>query len=73
LIEVVLDVSIEVGESELQSLASWVAGGLTAYDAAYLVLAEERGLELLIIDDEKVVAIAGVITRPLVSGPSSGG
>jgi hypothetical protein len=36
-------------------------------------LAEERGLELLIIDDEKVVAIAGVITRPLVSGPSSGG
>jgi hypothetical protein len=37
LIEVVLDVSIEVGESELQSLASWVARGLTAYDAAYLV------------------------------------
>jgi predicted nucleic acid-binding protein len=66
------DLMFEVGEPELRSVASWVARGLTAYDAAYVALAEERGLEL-VTDDEKVVAIAGEITRPLVSGPSSGG
>lgn len=60
------DLLFEVGEPELQSVASWVARGLTAYDAVYVALAEERG-HPLVTDDQTVVAIAGVVARPLVS------
>jgi predicted nucleic acid-binding protein len=66
------DLLFEVGEPELQSVASWVARGLTAYGAAYVALAEERGLEL-VTDDEEIVSMASEISRPLVAGPSPGG
>ena len=52
-------------EPELQPIASWVARGLTAYDAAYVALAEERG-EPLVTDDQAIVAIAGDIAQQLV-------
>jgi predicted nucleic acid-binding protein len=61
------DLLFEVAEPELQSIASWVARGLTAYDAVYVALAEERG-QPLVTDDETIVAIAGEFTRPLVGG-----
>jgi predicted nucleic acid-binding protein len=54
----------------LESVASWVARGLTAYDAVYVALAEERGLAL-VTDDETIVTLAGEITRPLVGGSPS--
>ena len=52
-------------EPELQLVASWVARGLTAYDAAYVALAEERDLAL-VTDDETIIELAPEISRPLV-------
>ena len=65
------DLSFEVDEPELQLVASWVARGLTAYDAAYVALAEERDLAL-VTDDETTIELAPRISRPLVGGPPSG-
>jgi predicted nucleic acid-binding protein len=66
------DLLFEVGEPELQSVAAWVARGLTAYDAVYVALAEERG-QVLVTDDDAIIALAGELTRPLVEGSPTGG
>jgi predicted nucleic acid-binding protein len=66
------DLAFEVGEPELPSVASWVARGLTAYDAAYLALAEERKMAL-VTDDSAIVEQAPGVSRPLVGGPASAG
>jgi predicted nucleic acid-binding protein len=58
------DLLFEVAEPELARVAAWVARGLTAYDAAYVALAEERALPL-VTDDEAIVKVAGEIARPL--------
>jgi predicted nucleic acid-binding protein len=55
----------EAAEPELARVAVWVARGLTAYDAAYVALAEERAVPL-VTDDEAIVKVAGQIARPLV-------
>jgi len=65
------DLLFDVAEPELQSIASWVARGLTAYDAAYVALAEERG-QPLVTDDQTIVAIAGDIAQQLVGGSKPG-
>jgi predicted nucleic acid-binding protein len=65
------DLLFDFGEPELRSVASWVARGLTAYDAVYVALAEERG-HALVTDDETIVALAGEFGRPLVGGSSAG-
>ena len=51
-------------------MASWVARGLTAYDAAYVALAEERDLAL-VTDDETIIELAPEISSPLVLGEST--
>lgn len=51
---------------EWTRVASWVAQGLTAYDAAYVALAERHRLQL-ITDDATIVAVASDIAVPLVS------
>lgn len=66
LAEALDDLLFEVGEPELRSVASWVARGLTAYDAGYVALAEQRGIAL-VTDDQTIVARAPEITRPLVA------
>ena len=66
------DLAFDVGEPGLPSVASWVARGLTAYDAAYVALAEERGLALM-TDDVKILELAPDIGRPLVGGRPSAG
>lgn len=65
------DLLFEVAEPELQSVASWIARGLTAYDAVYVALAEERD-QPLVTDDQTIVAIAGELARPLVEGSTQG-
>jgi len=66
------ELSFDVGEPELQSVAAWVARGLTAYDAVYVALAEERALPF-VTDDETVLQLAAGISRPLVGGSPSAG
>jgi predicted nucleic acid-binding protein len=59
------DLRFEVAEPELASVAAWVGRGLTAYDAAYVALAEDRGTPL-VSDDETILEVAPDIARPLI-------
>lgn len=58
------ELGFEFKEPELPRVASWTARGLTAYDAAYVALAEARSTPL-ITDDDLVVAVAGDIATAL--------
>lgn len=59
------DLLFEVAVPDLASVAKWVARGLTAYDAAYVALAEERGTSL-VSDDRTILDVARSVARPLV-------
>ena len=54
---------------EWTQVASWVARGLTAYDAIYVALAERHRLQL-ITDDASITAVAPDIAVPLVPARS---
>lgn len=58
------DLGFDVGEAELAAIAAWTSRGLTAYDAAYVALAESRRLPL-ITDDERILTLASGVARPL--------
>jgi predicted nucleic acid-binding protein len=62
-----LDLGFELIEPELDGIAEWAGNGLTAYDAAYVAVAEEAGIPLL-TDDATICAIAGTIAQPLQRG-----
>lgn len=53
----------EVIDPGLGRIALWTARGLTAYDATYVALAEERDIRL-ITDDRQILAIAEGIAQP---------
>jgi predicted nucleic acid-binding protein len=53
-----------VRQPGLRRVASWSARGLTAYDACYVALAEERRA-LLLTADERILALAAGVARPL--------
>jgi predicted nucleic acid-binding protein len=72
LAEALADLSFEVSEPELSSVASWVSRGLTAYDAAYVALAETRELSL-ITDDDATIEINPGTSCALVGGSASAG
>jgi predicted nucleic acid-binding protein len=57
-------VGFEFEEPELARVACWTARGLTSYDAAYVALAEGRGIPL-ITDDDLVVAVADDVATAL--------
>lgn len=59
------DLGFDVAEPELPSVAAWTAHGLTAYDSAYVALAEARGVPLL-TDDQQVLYLAPDLALPLV-------
>jgi predicted nucleic acid-binding protein len=48
----------------LTRIAHWAGLGLTAYDACYVALAEQRRVQLVTADD-RILAVAGHLARPL--------
>jgi predicted nucleic acid-binding protein len=59
-----LDLGFELIEPELEGVAEWAGRGLTAYDAAYVAVAEEAGISL-VTDDAGICSIAHPIAEPL--------
>jgi len=55
-----------VSEPAIDAVAEWTARGLTAYDAAYVALADGLGVRL-VTDDELVLSVAARIALPLAS------
>jgi predicted nucleic acid-binding protein len=58
------DLSFELIEPDLARVAYWTACGLTAYDAAYVAVAEAQGTQL-VTDDALILNIAGEVARAL--------
>ena len=54
----------ELVEPELSGVARWTARGLTAYDAAYVAVAEAVEVQL-VTDDDRILALAPAIATPL--------
>jgi predicted nucleic acid-binding protein len=52
------ELGFELIEPELVRVAHWTAEGLTAYDAAYLAVAEAAETRL-VTDDDLIVSVAG--------------
>ena len=61
------ELDFEIVDADLETVAVWTAKGLSAYDAAYVALADEHGITL-ITDDERILAVAGEVARPLARG-----
>lgn len=60
-----LDVlALELVQPGLPAAAGWVAEGLTAYDAAYVAVAEEASIPLL-TSDEEILRVARDVAQPL--------
>jgi predicted nucleic acid-binding protein len=62
----ILRLRFSVREPELGQTARWTAEGLSAYDAAWVAVAEATGLPL-ITDDDEIVAVAPDVALPLSS------
>jgi len=63
LAEALEDLSFDLVEPELTAAARWVAAGLTAYDAAYVAVAEAAAIPL-ITSDQTILALAPGVARP---------
>ena len=58
-----LEVSrFEIVDPRLDRIASWTARGLTAYDATYVALAQERRVRL-VTNDRQILAVAEGIAQ----------
>lgn len=60
------ELGFELIEPDLARVACWTARGLTAYDAAYVAVAEAGGTQL-VTDDDLLVTIADQIATALAS------
>lgn len=58
------ELGFEQTEPDLGRVAHWTACGLTAYDGAYVAVAEATGAPL-VTDDDLITEIAGGIAKPL--------
>jgi predicted nucleic acid-binding protein len=53
-------VGLKVTSPDLRAVARWVVAGLSAYDAAYVAVAEAVGAELITADRQIVAAAPGI-------------
>jgi predicted nucleic acid-binding protein len=60
------ELGFELREPELGRVARWTARGLTAYDAAYVALAEAEKIRL-VTDDDLVVTVAPAVATALAA------
>lgn len=58
------ELGIELVEPEPETVARWAGRGLTAYDAAYVAVAEETGVSV-ITDDAEICQVAADLAAPL--------
>lgn len=58
------ELGFELIEPELARVAYWTARGLTAYDAAYVAVAEANKAPL-VTDDDRIVAVADEVATAL--------
>ena len=65
------ELGFELREPELSHVARWTARGLTAYDAAYVALAEAEALRL-ITDDDLILSVAPQIAIALPATAPNG-
>ncbi|MBB4660910.1 PIN domain-containing protein [Conexibacter arvalis] len=70
LVEALGGLRFELIEPPLPAVARWTAAGLTAYDAAYVAVAEGAGA-LLVTADEQIVALAADLARPLAEAAAT--
>jgi len=63
------ELGFERTEPDLTRVAHWTAQGLTAYDSAYVAVAEATGTRL-VTDDDLIVEIAKEIAQPLAGAES---
>lgn len=64
LVDALRGLLLDVREPELETVAVWAARGLSAYDAAYVALAETLSLNL-VTDDELIIEVAPQVAIPL--------
>ena len=69
LVRVLLEARFGIAQPPLDRVASWAGRGLTAYDACYVALAEERRT-VVVTADERILTVAGKLAEPLVKHPS---
>lgn len=56
--------AFRVQQPSLAAIARWAGRGLTAYDACYVALAEERRT-LVVTADTRLLSVAGPLAEPL--------
>lgn len=61
----------EIVGPDLPTIARWTARGLTAYDAAYVAVAEQTGARL-ITDDDEILHTAPGLTTSLAASVDQG-
>jgi predicted nucleic acid-binding protein len=75
LVRLLKQLGLQLVEPELERVAFWTASGLTAYDAAYVAVAEAAEATLVTADG-LVLSTATAVARPLASwaqpGPAQG-
>lgn len=55
---------VELTDPDLRTVARWTSAGLSAYDAAYVAVAEDRERPL-VTDDERILAVAPRVATAL--------
>jgi predicted nucleic acid-binding protein len=51
-------------EADLTSISNWTTLGLTAYDASYVALAQDMGVQL-VTDDQRILQLASGVSASL--------